>query len=114
MVKYLIRLGANLHQRCTGRFFMPDDQKNKMEAQSSEYPNIPVKTNYVGLSYFGEYPLTFAAILNQEECVRILIANGADPNMQDSNGNTVLHLLIINNNPVILIFNLIIKYILNE
>jgi transient receptor potential cation channel subfamily V protein 5 len=100
LVKFLISYGIDLHQRCTGRFFFPDDQKNKIDSNASEFPQVPVKTNYVGFSYFGEYPLAFAAILNQEECVRILIANGADANKQDSNGNTVLHLLVINNNPV--------------
>ena len=52
----------------------------------------------MGYSYFGEYALSFAAILNQEECVRLLIAKKADPNKQDSNGNTVLHMLVINDN----------------
>lgn len=27
MVKYLLDCGANVHQRCMGRFFLPDDQK---------------------------------------------------------------------------------------
>jgi ankyrin repeat protein len=45
--------------------------------------------------YWGEYPLSFAACLGQEECYRLILARGADPNLQDFNGNTVLHLLII-------------------
>lgn len=45
--------------------------------------------------YWGEYPLGFAACLGQEECIRLLIAKGADPNLQDTNGNTVLHMLVV-------------------
>lgn len=45
--------------------------------------------------YWGEYPLTFAACLGQEESFRLMLAKGADPNAQDTNGNTVLHLLVI-------------------
>lgn len=105
MVKYLMRHNVDLHQRCCGRFFIPDDQKeNRQDFLVHECPILPVKTNYQGYSYFGEYPLSFAALLNQEECVRILIANGADPDRQDSNGNTVLHMLVINNNLVIIFF----------
>lgn len=104
MVKHLISMGSDIHQRCIGRFFMPDDQKAKLasssEWYSKEYPNMPLNTDYQGLSYFGEYPLTFAAILNLEECVRILVAKHADPNRQDLNGNTVLHMLVIKDNLV--------------
>ena len=45
--------------------------------------------------YWGEYPLAFAACLGQEECYRLVLAKGADPNGQDTNGNTVLHMLVI-------------------
>lgn len=90
-------MGADVNGRCCGRFFCPDDQKNnRKETILNEYPFLPVKTNYKGLSYFGEYPLSFAAVLNQQESVRLLLAHGADPNLQDSNGNTVLHMLVIN------------------
>lgn len=101
MVKFLLLNGADVHQRCCGKFFCPDDQKNnQVSVFTQECPIFSVKTNYVGYVYFGEYPLSFAAILNQEECVRLLIAKGADPNKQDFNGNTVLHMLVIYNNLV--------------
>lgn len=45
--------------------------------------------------YWGEYPLTFAACLGQEESFRLMLSRGADPDAQDTNGNTVLHLLVI-------------------
>ena len=53
--------------------------------------------------YFGEYPLSFAACLGQEECVRLLIAKGANPNLQDSNGNTVMHMMVIHDKKVCLL-----------
>lgn len=96
MVKYLLLHGADVHQRCCGKFFYPDDQKNGLQdVLTQEYPVTPLRTNYAGYSYFGEYPLSFAAIMDQEDCVRLLIAKKADPNKQDSNGNTVLHMLVI-------------------
>lgn len=45
--------------------------------------------------YWGEYPLSFAACLGQEECYRLMLARGANPDNQDTNGNTVLHMLVI-------------------
>ncbi len=97
LVKYLLMQGADYHQRCTGKFFTAADQKQfRVDHLENEHPSLPVKSNYEGVSYFGEYPLSFAAIMNQEECIRLLMAKGADPNKQDSNGNTVLHMLVIN------------------
>jgi len=52
--------------------------------------------------YLGEYPLSFAACLGQEECARLLVAKGSNPNLQDSNGNTVMHMLVIHDKRVIL------------
>lgn len=50
--------------------------------------------------YFGEYPLSFAACINQMDCFRLLVAKKADLNQKDTNGNTVLHLAVIHEQPV--------------
>ena len=54
-------------------------------------------SNLTGFVHWGEYPLSFAAVLHQEECIRLLVANGANCNAQDSNGNTALHMCVIHN-----------------
>jgi transient receptor potential cation channel subfamily V protein 5 len=98
MVKYLLQFNVDMYQRCCGNFFLPEDQKSgRQESLIKEYPVLPLKTNYVGRFYFGEYPLSFAATLDQFDCVRLLLTKGVDPNKQDSNGNTVLHMLVIHN-----------------
>ncbi|KAI6216082.1 Transient receptor potential cation channel subfamily V member 6 [Aphelenchoides besseyi] len=87
MVSYLLHNGADINQRCYGAHFCPDDQVSS-RTDSLEHEKM----------YFGEYPLAFAACTNQEDCYRILRANKADPNCQDTNGNTVLHMTVIHEN----------------
>lgn len=101
MTRFLLMHGADVHQRCCGKFFCPEDQKNnQIHLAFQESPVFSVNTNYMGYAYLGEYALSFAAVLNQVECVRLLMAKKADPNKQDFNGNTVLHMLVIYNNLV--------------
>lgn len=101
LVKYLLLKGADYHQRCCGQFFTPIDQRNnQVNLLTQESPLYTVNTNYMAPGYFGEYPLSFAVILNQVDSARLLLAMGADPNKQDFNGNTALHMLVINNNLV--------------
>uniref|UniRef100_A0A914UT89 Ion transport domain-containing protein n=1 Tax=Plectus sambesii TaxID=2011161 RepID=A0A914UT89_9BILA len=100
MVHFLLQNGADIHQRCYGAFFCPDDQKaSRADSLEHEWVDMNMKTQYDGRMYWGEYPLSFAACTNQEDCFRLLRARKADPNMRDTNGNSVLHLLVIHELP---------------
>ncbi|KAL9959339.1 hypothetical protein ACROYT_G032653 [Oculina patagonica] len=79
--------GADVHARARGKFFMPEDCKDKMKQE----------TNYDGYAYYGEYPASFAVCFENKEMYDILIRRGADPNKKDTFGNTVLHLCVIHN-----------------
>lgn len=96
MVKYLLDSGADYQERCFGNFMSPEDQKpTRTDSVDHEWVCVNPMTNYEGYVYWGEYPMSFAACLGQEECYRLILARGADPNAQDTNGNTVLHMLVI-------------------
>ncbi|XP_046383635.1 uncharacterized protein LOC124154144 isoform X2 [Ischnura elegans] len=96
MVKYLLNCGANFQERCCGTFMTPEDQKaSRTDSLEHEWVCLCPDTNYDGYVYWGEYPLSFAACLGQEECYRLMLARGADPDAQDTNGNTALHMLVI-------------------
>ena len=60
--------------------------------------DVCLKTNYAGFVAWGEYPLCFAAVLDQEECYRLILNKGANHDLQDSNGNTVAHIMVIYDN----------------
>ena len=47
---------------------------------------------------WGEYPHNFAAVLNQEECYRLILAKGGNHDLQDINGCTVAHILVVYDN----------------
>ena len=96
MVKFLLDKGADVQARACGNFFTPDDQKDsRSDSLDHEHVDLCVQTNYEGYVYWGDYTLGFATCLEQEECVRLLLAKGADPNKQDANGNTCMHMLVI-------------------
>ena len=52
------------------------------------------------MTYWGETPLTFAACLDLDHVFRSLWAKGADINTQDTNGNTVLHMMVLHDKKV--------------
>ncbi|KAL1285239.1 Transient receptor potential cation channel subfamily V member [Trichinella pseudospiralis] len=87
----LLQCGASAVQRATGRFFWPN--KNGTSAAKES-------TQYEGLAYFGEYPLAFAASFGNKDIYDALIDFNADPNAQDTYGNTVLHMCVIHNSIV--------------
>ncbi|XP_012525905.1 transient receptor potential cation channel subfamily V member 5 isoform X4 [Monomorium pharaonis] len=100
MVKFLLDSGADdpliIHERCCGTFMCPEDQKaSRFDSLDHEWVCVSPETDYNGYVYWGEYPLSFAACLGQEECYRLILARGADPDKQDTNGNTVMHMLVI-------------------
>ena len=99
MVKYLLEEGANIHERAYGNFFCPEDQKiSRNDSIDNEVVDVKTATNYAGFVYWGEYPLCFAAVLNQEECYRLILAKGANHDLQDTNGNTTTHIMVIYDN----------------
>ncbi|XP_029197180.2 transient receptor potential cation channel subfamily V member 6-like isoform X2 [Acropora millepora] len=96
MVHFLCKKGADIHERAYGAFFCPEDQKlSRKDVSTQEGIVLDDNTNYESHTYWGEYPLSFAACLGFEDMVRYLLARGACPNKMDSNGNTVLHMMVI-------------------
>ncbi|XP_015259487.1 PREDICTED: transient receptor potential cation channel subfamily V member 1-like, partial [Cyprinodon variegatus] len=76
-VKLLVEKGADVQAKASGTFF----QRN-------------LKLGF----YFGELPLSLAACTNQPEIVSFLMENPyrkADPTDKDTQGNTVLHTLVV-------------------
>ena len=86
LAEVIVQAGADVCARATGTFFHPRDQQSSVPAAN---------TNYEGLSYLGEYPLAWAACLCNETVYNLLIEEGADPDAQDTYGNTVLHMVVI-------------------
>ncbi|VDM94905.1 unnamed protein product [Thelazia callipaeda] len=85
-VQLLLQSSAEVNARASGTFFLPEDQKVSYKSS----------TNYQGYAYYGEYPLAFAACFGNKDIYDLLIQYGADPNLQDMFGNTILHMCVIN------------------
>ena len=99
MVKYLLDQGINIQEKCYGNFFCPEDQKpSRNDSLDHEYVDVCTKTNYAGYVYWGEYSLCFAAVLSQEECFRLILSRGGNPDLIDTNGNTVTHIMVVYDN----------------
>ncbi|CAL8109963.1 unnamed protein product [Orchesella dallaii] len=86
LVDLLVKSGAKIDQRAIGSFFLPRDQQRMKPAKNSDYE---------GLAYLGEYPLSWAACTNNEGVYNLLIDSDSDPDLQDSFGNAVLHMVVI-------------------
>ncbi|OAF67790.1 hypothetical protein A3Q56_04484 [Intoshia linei] len=99
LVRILIELGVDINQRAMGNFFLPEDQKHNFD---------PKKTDYMGYAYYGEYPLSFAACFENDQIYTYLLDHGANPDLQDLYGNTVVHLLVIHNKSDML--NFVVKH----
>jgi len=49
MVKFLLDQGADVHARCCGNFFCPDDQKDsRSDNLDHEWVDVAPQTNYEG------------------------------------------------------------------
>ncbi|VIO87439.1 Uncharacterized protein BM_BM1711 [Brugia malayi] len=84
-VHLLLQNSAEVNARACGTFFLPENQKTSRKS-----------TDYQGYAYYGEYPLAFAACFGNKDIYDLLIQYGADPNLQDMFGNTILHMCVIN------------------
>ncbi|CAF0923689.1 unnamed protein product [Rotaria sordida] len=109
-IKLLIKHGVDVNKCVVGDFTTPEkDGKNNGDEKgrgrkfplpfhrdkTSEKQFNPQNGSPESHAYYGEYPLAFAAAFGHSEIYDYLIQHGADPNMQDSYGNTVLHMLVI-------------------
>ncbi|CAF1932002.1 unnamed protein product [Rotaria magnacalcarata] len=109
-VKLLIKHGVDVNKCVVGDFNTPDKYRNIEEDKNGKRKRLrlfvnrqtksqkqfdPQNSSIETHAYYGEYPLAFAAAFGHLEIYDYLIQHGADPNLQDSYGNTVLHMLVI-------------------
>lgn len=109
--KFETRTGRTRRSR-SSRFFQQNGSTQKLSLKNanpeSKFQNSFSSRAFHSLSleifsahaYYGEYPLAFAAAFGYKEIYDYLIDHGADPNKQDTYGNTVLHMLVIRDRSV--------------
>lgn len=110
LFELLLQLGVDVNERASGTFFMPADQqqerlaKRKREQGKRDSGRVagPLfhadrhhkASDFSGLAYFGEFPLAWAAAVDDKMMYNALISHGGDPNLQDSFGNMILHVVV--------------------
>ena len=95
-LKFLVERGSLVSHRAQGTFFLPvDQQESHRNDQFCSH-----ETDYKGDTYYGEYPLSFAASLGNKEMYSYLLSRGANPDAKDSFGNTALHMMVIHKQSV--------------
>ncbi|XP_074839728.1 transient receptor potential cation channel subfamily V member 6-like isoform X3 [Carettochelys insculpta] len=96
LVKAMLEKGADVNKpRATGYVFRPNGHN---------------------LIYFGEHILSFAACAGSEAIVWLLIKHGANIRAQDSLGNTILHILVLQPNKTVAcqMYNFLLSFDKNE
>ncbi|XP_054168611.1 transient receptor potential cation channel subfamily V member 1-like [Oppia nitens] len=83
LVNILLESGCDVNVRALGNFFVPKQYNNSKK--------IPAFNEEL---YFGEYPLSWAASIDNKIIYNSLISYGADPNLMDTFGNMVLHVIV--------------------
>ena len=73
--KYIGNYNQNMFTYITSTNIHYMDRSDSID---HEEVDIPLKTDYTGYVSWGEYPHNFAAVLNQEEIFRLLIAKGCN------------------------------------
>ncbi|MCP9265850.1 Transient receptor potential cation channel subfamily V member 4 [Dirofilaria immitis] len=91
-VHLLLQNSAEVNARACGTFFY---LKIKRHLANQLITKVAVVLE-IGYAYYGEYPLAFAACFGNKDIYDLLIQYGADPNLQDMFGNTILHMCVIN------------------
>ena len=54
----------------------------RSDSLDHEEVDLPLKTNFYGYVAWGEYPHSFAAVLDQEEIFRLIITKGGNCDLQ--------------------------------
>ncbi|XP_033732977.1 transient receptor potential cation channel subfamily V member 6-like [Pecten maximus] len=91
-VMFFINNGGNIHEKVKGNFSVNADGGGGGSGGGKRKSN---EINYAEMDYYGEFPLAFATSYATEEIYDFLIDHGADPDLQDSYGNTVLHVAVV-------------------